>query len=315
MNNLAAQLKLLARPLPLWLPIALTGAQSLIEVQLEDEQGKSDVTDNQVVVSLAPFMVGIGGATARSAQLRFFDRVTGRQLGRLSLTGAGTLPAADGTLGLFRISGSSQVCVAAPLRAWNRLLQARAQRRHTSADNFRMSPAAIQQMLIFYLCPRPVALVSVDDGTSSNMFPMDLIGPVAGGFTLALRNSSASVATLRKAGRAALADVPATDRDLAYGLGKHHHQSTIDWSTLPFPLTRSPRFELPVPAQAARVRECEIDSAHEIGSHTLFRCRVVTDESRSEVPRLFHTSGIHGHFRARQTHAMPWFEAGNSRCT
>lgn len=313
--NIVAHLKLLARPLPLWLPIALPAPQTLVGVHLEDAHGEIDVTDNQVVVSLDPFMIGIGGVTSREAILKFFDRVGGAEIGRLSLARASGLLVAECALGLFSIAGASHRCVPQPLRAWNELLQGRVRRRHAAPDNFRMSAEAIQQMLIFYLCPRPVALVSVDDGINSNLFPMDLIGPVTGGFTLALRNTSASLATLRNARRVALSDVPATDRQLAYDLGKHHRQVRIEWSALPFAMARSRRFELPIPARAVRVRECEIDAAHEIGSHTLFGCRVVSDESSSEEPRLFHTSGIHGHFRARQARVPPWSEAGETRCS
>jgi flavin reductase (DIM6/NTAB) family NADH-FMN oxidoreductase RutF len=313
--NLAAGLKLLARPLPLWLPIALPEPQSLIDVRLEHAGGDSDVTENHVIVSLLPFTIGIGGGRRHEARLRFFDRVSGAKLGTLVLTAAGEIPAGSCMLTLYGVAASSHSCLAQPLRAWNRVLQDRAQRKNSAAGNFRMSPAAIEQMQIFYLCPRPVTLVSVGTSESGNLFPMDLIGPVTGGFTLALRNSSPSVATLRDTRRAALSTVPAADRDLAYELGKHHRQSHIDWSALPFALTRSPNFGLPMPENSVRVRECEIDVVREIGSHTLFHCRVISDEARSTDPRLFHTSGLHAYFRARQARVLPWSEAGVPRCS
>ena len=78
-----------------------------------------------------------------------------------------------------------------------------------------MPPEAVDHLQVLYISPRPVVLVSVDDGVNANMFPMDLVGPIhGGGFTLALRNTSPSVQTLRTARRAALAHVSYENRAL-----------------------------------------------------------------------------------------------------
>jgi flavin reductase (DIM6/NTAB) family NADH-FMN oxidoreductase RutF len=192
------------------------------------------------------------------------------------------------------------------LRAWQRWLQS--QRPRDERGGFSMSAADVQQLLVFYICPRPVVLVSVDDGQCENLFPMDLVGTMGGEhFTLALRNTSPSVATLRRAGRAVLADVPLADRGLAYSLGAHHRLKKIDWSTLPCATIPSPRYGLRVPAQTPRVRELSIIAAQERGSHTTFLCRITSEEIRASVPRLFHTSGIHRAWR-RGHGAAPWRE-------
>jgi hypothetical protein len=41
------------------------------------------------------------------------------------------------------------------------------------------------------------------------------------------------------------------------------------------------------------VREVAIVGWEVAGSHTVFLCSVLTDETRAHAPQLFHTSGIH----------------------
>jgi flavin reductase (DIM6/NTAB) family NADH-FMN oxidoreductase RutF len=312
----SARVKLLRRPAPLWEPIALPGPQDLIEVRLLAAGTDRDVTDNLVIAALAPFSVAVAGVNSAEAQLSFRDRGGVAELGRLQLRATQILTTAAGELEVYAIIAGTQFCEGALTQAWHRMRHAIGRHKRSSPDNFRMSAAAVRHMLIFYLCPRPVVLVSVDDGTNSNLFPMDLIGPVSGGgFTLALRNTSPSVATIQNARRVALGDVAARDRDLAYRLGKHHRQARIDWTELSADIIHSTNFELPLPARALRVRECEIDCWHQIGSHTLFIGRVVSDEQRTGPPRLFHTSGIHRRYRERQAQRTPWLEAGDAPCT
>jgi flavin reductase (DIM6/NTAB) family NADH-FMN oxidoreductase RutF len=294
----------------LWSPIGLADSQSLIDVRLGDAKSEIDVTGNQVVLSLAPLQIGIGDVTPGQlhegrAEMRFYDRATGAELGSLRLVEDGALTAAGPRVTCFRVTRGSHACLPMPMRLWQSWLQ---RRRGSTNTSFHMRHDAVAQLAVFYICPRPVVLVSVDDGTSSNLFPMDLIGPVGGeSFVLALRNSSASVATLQITRRAALADVPLAERALAYSLGKHHRKPGIDWSDLPCPTTRSCLFGLRVPEPALRVRECEVLSAEQRGSHTVFVCRVASDEVRAGAPRLFHTSGIHGAWRRRRG-AVPWHE-------
>jgi len=297
------------RPIALWSPIGLDPPQSLIDVSLEAEGRERDVTDRQVVLSLAPLVIAVahapGGGTAR-ATLHFRDRASGTELGALQLSAAGGIEAAETSLDCYSVDASRHRCLPAPLRAWQRWLQAR--RPRDQGGGFSMNPADVQHLLVFYICPRPVVLVSVDDGECQNLFPMDLVGSMGGEhFTLALRNTSPSVATLRNAGRAVLADVPLTDRALAYSLGAHHRLKKIDWSALSCATAPSRHFGFRVPAQAPRVRELDIIAAQEQGSHTTFLCRITSEEIRASVPRLFHTSGIHRAWR-RGHGAAPWRE-------
>ena len=53
-------------------------------------------------------------------------------------------------------------------------------------------------------------------------------------------------------------------------------------------------------AAALRIRELAIVHSQEIGSHTLFLCRIVSDEQLAEGTQLHHTAGFHQAYRRRQ---------------
>jgi len=254
-------------------------------------------------------MIGVSlpdGAMPAPGSLRFHDCRSDFELGALALSPAGTLEFPGARLARHLVRASSHRCLPAAAKAWQRLLRWRGSR--SASPNFHMPPEAVGHMQVFYISPRPVVLVSVDDGVNANMFPMDLVGPIhGGGFTLALRNTSPSVETMCKGGRVVLADVPLADRALAYSLGAHHRQKRIDWSTLPCDTVRSARHGFRVPAQSPGVRELDIVAAQPRGSHTIFLCRVAAEESRASGPRLFHTSGIHRAWRRGQGNT-PWRE-------
>jgi flavin reductase (DIM6/NTAB) family NADH-FMN oxidoreductase RutF len=309
--NLRGLLKPLVRPLPLWEPIGLADPQQLVDVRLDSDGGERDVTANHVVVSLQPLLLAIGGLVPCSTTLRFIDRASGRQLGALRLRRERIVTLDGRDVGIFGVTRGSHACLPAPLRHWQRLLHAIGQRR---GHDFGMSSTAVRQLNVFYLCPRPVVLISVDDGEANNLFPMDLIGPLAGSwFSLALRHTSPSVKTLCRAQRLALADVDARDRALAYRLGSHHGMQRIDWAQVGCELAPSPTFGLPLPTRANRIRECVIEHSLEMGSHAWFLCRVVNERWHAAGARLFHTSGIHRRFRERQR--LPWSASSAAGCS
>jgi flavin reductase (DIM6/NTAB) family NADH-FMN oxidoreductase RutF len=172
-----------------------------------------------------------------------------------------------------------------------------------------MTPEGVRRLMVFYICPRPVVLVSVAGEHHSNLFPMDLIGPVSEDrFCLALRSTSPSISAIRGTGRVAISDMPASLTPAIYRLGGHHKKSGIDWSELPFGTSKSSLFSLPHPANALRVRELEILAFREVGSHTLFVTRTASDIRHANGPQLFHVSGDYQHYRAKL--AAPFALAG-----
>jgi flavin reductase (DIM6/NTAB) family NADH-FMN oxidoreductase RutF len=294
------------RALPEWSPVALPQPQRAIQIRLVTSRGEFDVTHAAAVASLRPLTLAVGLdekllpvlASERTPRLRFIDLESGRTVGMLHLSHARNWETAGITIGLFEITHGTQRCVRWPYRSWNRWLQSRATRKKADPNNFSMPPEALQQQMIFYICPRPVVLVSVDDGQHSNLFPMDLIGSLsAERFSLALRSTSPSVATMKSARRVVLSDVAAQDAALAYQLGAHHKKVQIDWDQLPFKIQRSTNFGLPYPEPAPRVREIEILDFDTIGSHTFFVTRVAYERAGGADDRFFHTSGIYQHFR------------------
>jgi flavin reductase (DIM6/NTAB) family NADH-FMN oxidoreductase RutF len=302
------------QPLPQWSAIALHPPQALVQVKLRTARGEFDLTRNNVIAALRPLTVAIGMdgllslalQEAAGAELHFVDARDGGTLGVLGLERQPDWSAVGIQLALFGVTSGTHRCLSWPLRPWNRWLQDRMVRAGAKPGNFALTPAATQQIMIFYICPRPVVLVSVDSGSHSNLFPMDLIGPVASDrFTLALRSTSASVGPMKAVRRVALSDVPASQHKIAYSLGAHHKNAQLDWDSLPFRLGRSLEFSLPVPEWALRVRELSILDVRTVGSHTLFMTRICSDSAMSKGAQFFHTSGIHEYARRRQGRALP----------
>jgi flavin reductase (DIM6/NTAB) family NADH-FMN oxidoreductase RutF len=312
---LPAALKQRIRPLPEWPPIALRAPQNAVQIRLSTSHGEFDVTRCAVIASLRPLTVGIGlDEQLRSAieprsqpQLNFVDLDSRRTVGMLQVEHIRTWKTSGVEIGLFEVRRGTHRCVRWPYRPWNRWLQnRRTARRMKDPTNFAMPPDAVQQQMIFYICPRPVVLVSVDDGSHSNLFPMDLIGPVsADRFTLALRSTSPSIPTMKSARRVSVSDVPARDYATAYKLGVHHKNVKVEWDRLPFEVRRSREFSLPYPSIALRVRELQILDFDTIGSHTFFVTRVASEDSAEEAAQFFHTSGIYQHFRSCNGRPFP----------
>ena len=310
----------LLKPLPQWSAIALHPPQALVQVKLRTARGDFDVTHNNVVAALRPLTIaigmgGMGGMDGRLSlalqdaapcELYFVDARDGGTLGVLGLERQPDWTTDGIRLALFGVTSGTHRCLGWPHRPWNRWLQDRVVRAGAKPGNFALGPAATQQIMIFYICPRPVVLVSVDTGSHSNLFPMDLIGPVGSDrFSLALRSTSASVEPMKAVRRVAISDVPAGQHKTAYSLGAHHKNAQVDWESLPFRLERSAGFSLPVPEWALRVRELEILDVRTVGSHTLFMAYARSDTVIREGAQFFHTSGIHEHFRRNRGQALP----------
>jgi flavin reductase (DIM6/NTAB) family NADH-FMN oxidoreductase RutF len=307
-------LKQRIRALPQWSPIALHQPQDAVQIRMCSAHSDVDVTRAVVVAALRPLTFAMGlteqtwpaSGDLSEARLQFLDLESGREVGTLDLQHVRNWESSGARIGLFCVRRGAQRCVRWPYRPWNRWLQNRKMRKNIDPHNFHMPPEAVQQQMIFYICPRPVVLVSVADGSHSNLFPMDLIGPVSTEhFTLALRSTSQSIPTMKSARKVALTDVAARDYAIAYKLGAHHKNMTVAWDQLPFGIRRSRNFSLPYPESALRIREAEILDFDTIGSHTFFLTRIVSEEGTEAGPQFFHTSGIYQHFRTRNGRPFP----------
>ncbi|MEQ1868963.1 MAG: flavin reductase [Vicinamibacterales bacterium] len=280
--------RLLTQPLlrlvdfPQYTIVGAHAPQNSVDIWLMNDGLRQSVTTNCVVAALRPLTFALANVSAQPARLSFTDRATGAVLGTIALRAERTIEVGSTALRLFTASGSAHFSLPwARFQAYSLFERWRTHRQQrTSRHNFRLTHRDLLALLAFYICPRPVVLVTVAQDQRVNMFPMDLIGPTdSPWFSLALRSTSPSVQTIRDTGRIALADIPVSYASIAYALGRHHALPHIDLATLPFTTTPTPRFGLPVTTAALRTREFEIAHVHEVGSHTLFLATVVSDST------------------------------------
>jgi flavin reductase (DIM6/NTAB) family NADH-FMN oxidoreductase RutF len=288
---------------PRYGPVGLHDPQQEVEVWLYGPDGSSrDVTYNNVVAALRPFTIGVmfdrdSALSPEGAPWRLCMRERHepkRSLGVIYLRLVRSIPLPEHRFHLFETSDCENYCVPAlSLRLYYLQQRWRAElKKRRNVYNFQMTPADLRCSYVFYICPRPVVLVSVEHEDSGNIFPMDLIGPTdSPWFSMALRSTSPAVRLMQQSRRMALASVPCQYKNVAYELGKHHKKTNIDWPGLPLKMTRSPLFSLRVPEAALRVREVHVEEFHEVGSHTLFITSVERETAGSDGLQLFHQYG------------------------
>lgn len=285
--------------------LGLTDPQQEVQVWLHGFGDPLDVTDRHVIASAQPLTIGIplhdrwhdSVWIRHRPVLKFRERGgAGRLLGEIGLR-----PVASGQLSLFEVCRSTNYC-ASKLQLWRRRLAAQYERLKTGVQ---LSSLEGRCLSTFYICPRPVALVSVMDGDHGNIFPMDLIGPVgARKFSLALHKSRQGVALMEHSRRVAVSSVPVDQTSVAYGLGKNHRQARIDWTELPFDTAPSPAFRLPVPRFALRVRELEIISVQSVGDYKHFLADTVEDQSWADGLQLHFVHGFYDAWRSSGTFSV-----------
>jgi flavin reductase (DIM6/NTAB) family NADH-FMN oxidoreductase RutF len=260
------------------------------------------------VASLKPLVIATSLDAGPCPVMMYSDSATGKLLGRLRLERMTSIAAEQTSLTLYHVAAGEHRCLGWPRREWNAWLQNRLMLKNRSPRHLAMEPSAVQQLMIAYLYPRPVVLVSVGTPGHQNIFPMDLIGPLerSGFFSLALRSTNVSAPIMREVRRVALSSMPATMKAVVYKLSEHHRQPLLDWNALPFPVRRSRAFGIPVVAEALRIRELAIVHSQEIGSHTFFLGRIVSDENLAGGAQLHHTAGFHQAFRRQQ--GLPFAE-------
>jgi flavin reductase (DIM6/NTAB) family NADH-FMN oxidoreductase RutF len=302
-------LRPLVRPVQQWSTVAIASPQSVVTATLHGDGQSTDATANHTVASLKPLTIATGFDAGQRAVLEYRDRATGTLLGILRLTRTAPIASAGASVAFYHVVTGEHRCLGWPRRPWNTWLQNHAIRKTRSSHHSLMEPGAVQQLMIAYLCPRPVVLVSVAAPGHSNIFPMDLIGPLerSGLFSLALRSTNVSVPVMREVRRVVLSGMPATMKDVVYKLAERHKQPLQTWDALPFPSRPSETYRIPIVAAALRIQELAIEHSQEIGSHVFFLCRIVSDESPAQGNQLHHTAGFHQAWRRR--HGMSFTQA------
>jgi flavin reductase (DIM6/NTAB) family NADH-FMN oxidoreductase RutF len=302
-ESVRERLRMLANP-PRYGPLGLYDPQRNVDVWLRGVGPPRNVTYNNVVAALRPFTIGVmlGGDESPIPEtlpvsLCMRERESNRQLGSIELRLTRTIPLPEHRFCLFEAGACRNRCVTASnlllyyFRQWRRIRS----NQRKNPYNFQMTSGGLRASYVFYICPRPVVLVTVVHGNAGNMFPMDLIGPTdSPWYSMALRKTSPAVRLMVESRRMALSSAPFTYKDIAYDLGKHHKLASIDWAELPFPTESSPLFRLPVPSAALKIREVEVREVHDVGSHMLFITSIVRETVPQAVsngaggPQLFH---------------------------
>lgn len=301
------RLRPFVRPLPQWSPVAVGFPQRVVAATLHWDGQSTDATANHTVAALKPLTIATGFDAGQCAVLEYRDRATGTLLGVLRLTRTDSIASTGASVAFYHVVTGEHRCLGWPQRAWNAWLQNHAIRKTRSAHHSLMEPDAVQQLMIAYFCPRPVVLVSVAAPGHSNIFPMDLLGPLQRGgfFSLALRSTNISVPVMREERRVVLSGTPATMKDVVYKLAVHHKRPLGNWNALPFPVRPSRTFGIPAVAAALCVQELAIEHSQEIASHVFFLCRVVSDGSTAQGDQLHHTAGFHQAWRRGRGTPLP----------
>ncbi|WP_233511184.1 flavin reductase [Dyella psychrodurans] len=296
------------RPLPQWSTVAIAPPSQAVTATLRWDGKLVDVTADHTVAALKPLVIATSVDAGPHPVLEYYDSATGRWLGILHLVRMAPVVTENTSLALYHVAAGEHRCLGWPRRPWNAWLQNRLMLKHQAPHHLAMEPAAVQQLMIAYLCPRPVVLVSVGTPGHQNIFPMDLIGPLerSGYFSLALRSTNVSQPIMRDVRRVALSNVPAAMKATVYKLSEHHKQPLPDWNALPFPVRPSREFGVPAVAGALSIQELSIVHSQEIGSHTFFLCRVMSDEQLVKGEQLHHTPGFYQAYRRRW--GMPFAE-------
>ena len=295
--------------LPQQVTVAICEPQDEIAVWLHGGKCPRDVTYLHSIACASPFTVCIPfegveeverqcGGDKMSLELRQ-RRGAQRLLGKLRLRYDKTIPVGESCLGLFQAKSCVNYCMPR-VRFWAHYLQQVYWRwRDGKVPNVRMAALDAHAMMVMFICPRPVVLVTAMEEQGGNLFPMNLMGYLGEGrYSLALNSERQASQCVKRAGRVALSSVPFEKADVARQLGKHHLQGAIDWTQLPFKVRSSCRFGFPVPEFALRVKELKVEAVEELGSHTFFVARVFGEEMYASGPNFFMIHGIYQRVRS-----------------
>jgi flavin reductase (DIM6/NTAB) family NADH-FMN oxidoreductase RutF len=295
--------------LPQQCTVGIHDPQTEVTVWLHGIGAPRDVTFEHSIACAAPFTICVGGGewplnrdAGKRLALRFRERDgEKRLLAELGLRHTGTILTDGPALRLFQIHGCKNYCLPKG-RLWAHYLhQAYLRWRNKSTSHIRISSRAAHAMIVSFICPRPVVLVSAVSGDRSNIFPMNLLGRVSEGyFAFALDSTRLAAPLVAGAGSVALSSIPLEQSEVARQLGKNHKKESVPWNQLPFPTRPSTALGIPVPCFALRVIELHIETIRNLGSHTFFVARVIRDERRGEGQQF---SMIHGVYQVwRLTH-------------
>jgi flavin reductase (DIM6/NTAB) family NADH-FMN oxidoreductase RutF len=280
--------------------------QTEITVWLHGMGAPIDVTHRHSMACADPFTVCLafdqGQRPAKEDRtrlsLKFCEQDGRRVLGEISLDlKSASVVAASGTeLVLFQARSSRNYCLPKAHILAHYLRHRYLLWRKTDIPGRKMSFLERRAVMVMFIRPHPVVLLSLSGTSGGNIFPMNIMGDLGSGyFAFALKEEKLAAHLVEQAGRVALSNVPIAQTSVAYQLGANHRRQAIDWHTLPFAIKASSVLHIPVPSFALHVREMEIKSVHRLGSHMFFVAQILSDERVDQSASL---CIVHGFYQA-----------------
>lgn len=136
----------------------------------------------------------------------------------------------------------------------------------------------LHDLFVYYIKPRPVFLLSVQDADRFDIFPVDLTGHIFNNYyTLAIKSTNQAIELIKKAGGFCLSAVPLDKVDVIY---KHHEQrkkGKVTLDSLTFFVAGSRVLKIPVPDFAIMVREFKVEDTIEKGQYTLLIIKCINE--------------------------------------
>jgi hypothetical protein len=310
-----------AHVLPTWICVGHASPADQVTVRLEGLGRVLDVTGNNVMVELRPLVVAIGfeaGTVARHLgraplALSLHDPLGGdRCLGRVGLEHVETLPLPGREIGLFSTTWCDNRCLPpSTIRRHYAFERIKLALDHNPRNEHKMAPRELFCNWLLFSSPRPVFLVSFDDGVRGNMFPMDLLGPTdTPYYLLALTTTDPSLPFILRSRRLAVSAIPLEYTPTAYAIGRNHAVASIAWDSLPLATTRSLEYGIPVPRDALSVRELWIDRTHRTDHHTLFLATTRRFERYHADLQMCHVQRIYQRYLIERARPLPSTDRG-----
>jgi hypothetical protein len=291
--------------------IGLTDPQTEIAVWLHGMETPIDVTNRHSMACADPFTVCIAFDEERrlsesdlqGLSLRFCEQDGERRLlGQIILDGKKTsiISATGLQLILFEARSSANYCLS-KTRIWaHYLLHRYSLWRRVDSAGVEMSSLERRAVMVMFIRPHPVVLVSLDGDSGGNIFPMNIMGDLQHNyFAFALKNSRLAARLVERSSQVVLSDVPLAQTSLAYRLGANHRKLSIDWDQLTFETKLSAQFKFHVPSFTHRVREMQIETFRNLGSHTFFVARIIHDERTANDVGLCIVHGFYQTWRLK----------------
>jgi hypothetical protein len=291
------------------------GTQNEVAIWLHGTGVPLDVTSRHSLACAVPLTICVAFENETLLEqrklsglsLHFRERGGDRRLlGRIGLKYSGISIRTSGpALYFFQVSSARSYCL--PLvHLWMFYLQLsyRSWRTPLAPNTIKLSFLEMRAMDILFICPRPICLASTENGTLGNMFPMNVMGELDESYLgFGLKDAKSPSHFVARTRRIALSTIPMQHGNLGYKLGPNHSKKNgIEWSDLPFATNPSPKFGIPVPTFALRVREIEVEATKKLGTHNFFVGRVVRDERFAKDAEW---CVIHGHYQTWRLKSRP----------